>query len=184
MSVSKQARKTTDTPFFWIAKDRWELAIRAGGHTCAAVYAGLCRLESDSPVKVRFFASAQNIAAASGVGIRTVEAYIPLLQQCGLIEKESGRGKGPKSSHEANRYTLLHPSACDAEGLPQQMHKPSAYESGVTCGHKRTFTRRVKRIFTPSADASACAGVAEATRGIRISHDGAANWAEIKGGLK
>ena len=162
MSGSKQARKTTDGPFFWIAKDRWELAIRAGGHTCAAVYAGLCRLESDSPVKVRFFASAQNIAAASGVGIRTVEVYIPLLQQCGLIEKESGRGKGPKSSHEANRYTLLHPTACNAEGLPQQMHKPTAFEYGVKCGQERTFTRKGKKSLSPSADASACAGVAEA----------------------
>ena len=159
MSHRNQRHRTLDhSPWCWMSKLGLERAASAGGEAGVAIYAALCKLESNAPpeVKADFFASAQNIATVAGVGVRTVERYLPILAKAGLFTMRSGKRSAAAGKIQANRFTLLNvglPSATVADG-------PSATESRVNGGHKRYSARRAER---KSAD-PAKGGGAEAPR--------------------
>lgn len=135
-------RSLNHSPWCWMSKTGLERAASAGGQAGVAIYAALCRLESNAPPEVKgdFFASAQNIATAAGMGARTVGTYLPILAKAGLFTMRSGRQSAAAGKIEANRFTLLDvgpPSATAAEG-------PSANESRVSSRHKRDSARRAE----------------------------------------
>jgi len=164
------------SPWLWTSKAAQERAIAAAGPTGAALLAGLAKLESDAPkaVKDAFYASARNIAAASGLGTRSVEKYLPVFEKAGLIEFESGRGKGESGAHIANRIRLLNvglPSESDAEA--------SASDSHAKHGHKRKFSRRDKELSSegkesglPAAPSGSAGGDSNPPKAVATSKEG------------
>jgi hypothetical protein len=102
-----RVRSMKDGAWAWFGKNAAELALSHGGSIGFAIYAGLCKLESDSPEKGAFFASACQIARVSGISARSVERHLRILAQAGVIAIESGRHKGPGGAHAANRITML-----------------------------------------------------------------------------
>ena len=134
-----QHRKTSDGPYYWINKDAADMARLAGGTTGLAIYQALCHLESNAPqnCKGEFFASRSNIAELSGVGVRTVTRYLPILSKTGLFRMTSGRSLEKNRSHEANRFTLL--------PYGRHGHSPMAPESGLQGQQKRTFSHEVRK---------------------------------------
>jgi hypothetical protein len=151
-------RSIGHSPWLWISKAGLERAASAGGDVAVAIYAALCRLESNAPpeAKAGFFASAQNIATAAGVGVRTAERYLPILAKAGLFTMQSGKRSAAAGKIQANKFCLLNvgpPSATVADG-------PSANESRVSGGHKRYSARRAERKSAKPAEG----GGAEAPR--------------------
>jgi hypothetical protein len=144
MSRANQQHRSRDhSPWLWMSKPGLERAASAGGEAGVAIYCALCKLESNAPPEVKgdFFASAQNIATAAGVGVRTAERYLPILAKAGLFTMRSGKRSAAAGKIQANRFTLLDvglPSARAAE-------LPSANESRVNGGHKRYSARRAER---------------------------------------
>jgi DNA-binding transcriptional ArsR family regulator len=139
-----RVRATTDSPWLWLSKTGVERAIASGGPTALALYTGLAKLESDSPEKADFFASAYQLSRASGLGPRTVERTLPILQKAGLIAIQSGRHAGPGGAHQANKIRILStlpPSATESEA--------SVTESGFNGGHKITPLRGGKKEKAP-----------------------------------
>lgn len=102
-------RSIKDGAWFWASKSSQEIALRHGGATGLAVYLGLCRLESDAPqgAKGEFYASAVSISRAAGIPARTVQRFLPILEEHGLIARQSGRHAGPSGAHCASKFTLL-----------------------------------------------------------------------------
>jgi len=155
---SSRHRSMGHSPFLWMSKTGLERAASAGGQAGVAIYVALCKLESNAPPEVKgdFFASAQNIATAAGIGVRTVGTYLPILAKAGLFTMRSGRQSAAAGKIEANRFTLLDvgpPSATAAEG-------PSANESRVSSRHKRNSARRAENKSARAAEG----GGAEAPR--------------------
>ena len=155
---NQRHRSLGHSPWLWMSKAGLERAASAGGQAGVAIYVAICRLESNAPpeVKADFFASAQNIATAAGIGVRTVGTYLPILAKAGLFTMRSGRQSAAAGKIEANRFTLLDvgpPSATAAEG-------PSATESRVNSRHKRNSARRAERESAKPAEG----GGAEAPR--------------------
>jgi hypothetical protein len=142
-------------PWFWVSKAALTRAIAAAGPAGATILTGLARLESDAPVdkKPNFFASSRNIAEASGLGTRTVEKYLPLLERAGVIIYETGRGSGEYGAHIANRIRLLDvgpPSASGADA-PASGAEASASDSYTKRGHKRNSPLKGERTSHRSA---------------------------------
>jgi hypothetical protein len=109
--------------FAWFMMVAYELALSAGGPTCALTYLGLCIRQSmaASSGKIEFFASLANIARAAGISARAVARYIPLLEKCGLVVRISGRHGGEGRAHQANRWILVHRTDPARGGLPLQL---------------------------------------------------------------
>lgn len=144
-----------------MSKAAIERALQADGYEGVALYIGLCRLESDAPSKSKgcFFASATNIAYASGLGERTVKRHLPILERAGLFSLISGKKKGSKTGHQANQFTLLNVGPlCHADTTP------CAAESDTKGPQKRSFSRREKETSSelketgPAGASSADAG--------------------------
>lgn len=137
-------RSRTDGPWLWMSKAGMERALFADGVEGLAIYAALCRLESDAKEEYKnaFFASHANIAKMSGCGERTVKRHLPLLQKAGLFRMESGRSSKKGEPHSANKFTLL---GLGDTSLGQRDTSPCAAESGLSGPHKRTFFHGVKK---------------------------------------
>jgi hypothetical protein len=155
-------RTMDHSPFLWMSKAAQDRVLQAAGSTGLAIYAGLCRLESDAPPKAKdaFHASAANISRAAGVGTRTVERHLPLLARAGLIVMRSGRRSAANGANEANTYRLLnigHPTAT-ATGA-------SVFESGFNGGQKRNSSRRGERISSEGKENAAGGGAATGKAG-------------------
>lgn len=146
-------------PWLWISKAAQERALHAAGPTGLAILVGLCRLESDAPkdAKQGFFASAPNIARASGVGGRSVERHLRALAAAGLFTMEPGRKSETTGAYEANKYCLLNVGPA----LRQIGGRRTATESRVNGGHKRSpkeSRKKEARFAGSEADASPASG--------------------------
>jgi hypothetical protein len=148
-------------PWLWISKAAQERALHAAGPTGLAILVGLCRLESDAPkdAKQGFFASAPNIARASGVGGRSVERHLRALAAAGLFTMEPGRKSETTGAYEANKYCLLNVGPA----LRQIGGAPPATESRVNGGHKSSpkESRKKDRSAGVGADAPPASGSEE-----------------------
>ena len=157
MSHEAVHRSMSHSPWLWISKSAQDRALSAAGSTGLAIYTALCRLESDCPAKAKsaFHASASNIARASGMGVRSVERYLPDLAKAGLVAIRSGRKSAANGANEANQYRLLnigYPSAT--------MTGASVIESCVNGGQKRNSSRREERISSEEKENTAGGGAA------------------------
>jgi DNA-binding IscR family transcriptional regulator len=172
----KPHRNMNHSPWLWTSKAAQERAIAAAGQTGLAILCGLARLESDAPIanKDAFYASASNIAAASGIGTRTVQRLLPILEKAGILAIESGRGKGESGAHMANRIRLLD------VGSPYAI-EPQAYdtESCTSGGHKRKFSRREKELSSegkesglPAAPSGSAGGDSNPPKAVATSKEG------------
>lgn len=172
----KPHRDMNHSPWLWTSKAALDRAVCAAGSTGAAVLVGLARLESNAPItnKDAFYASAVNIASASGLGTRTVQRYLPILAQAGILALESGRGRGESGAHMANRIRLLDvgsPSATETQAY--------ATESCTNGGHKRKFSRREKELSSegkesglPAAPSGSAGGDSNPPKAVATSKEG------------
>lgn len=122
-SQGRDERSTADGPFLWLAQAALIRARSAAGAHGVAV---LVALAARAPITGgRFYASARNLADASGLGVRTVFRVLPILARARVIEVEAGRGGGSGEGGTANRYRLLRVNLSYAEGgalcLPDAM---------------------------------------------------------------
>lgn len=144
-------RSAKHSPFSWISKAAEDRALLYGGPILLQVYHALCRLESDSPQKKGFYASANNIKSRTKLSVRTIKSTIPQLVEAGLATVESGRFAGENGAHEANRFTLLDygqkstPCAGDAQALMQAMHKPLCKKRGSKIAHIKETRKGLKK---------------------------------------
>jgi hypothetical protein len=154
------ARSIKHGPWLWISKAAQERALAAAGPTGLAILTGLCRLESDAPADAKngFFASANNIARASGVGSRSVERHLPALADAGLFSMVPGRKSKTTGAYEANKFCLLNVGPA----VRQFGGAPSATESGFNGGHKRNSPKESKKKEGRSAGVGADAPPASA----------------------
>jgi hypothetical protein len=164
------------SPWLWISKAAQDRAIAAAGPTGLAILAGLARLESNSKIAVKdgFYASAVNIAGASGVGARSVQRYLPLLAQAGLFVMKPGRTKAT-GAFKANQFRLLNVGPADR----QIGGSPTATESGFNGGHKRKFSRREKELSSegkesglPAAPSGSAGGDSNPPKAVATSKEG------------
>lgn len=124
---SRRPRATTDGHWFWCSQAAADYALEVGGHVGLALYLGLCRRHAKAGGRDEFHASATNLAAVTGLGVRTVEKWLPVLVKAKLVMLRSGRHSGPGGAHCANTYFLpAPPSAPRADA--------SAPDSGFRCG--------------------------------------------------
>lgn len=165
------------SPWLWTSKAAQERAIAAAGPTGLAILCGLARLESDAPIAVKngFYASAVNIAAASGVGARSVQRYLPLLAQAGLFVMEPGRKSKTTGAFEANQFRLLNVGPADR----QFGGAPTATESCASGRHKRKFSRREKELSSegkesglPAAPSGSAGGDSNPPKAVATSKEG------------
>lgn len=109
MSAEAVHRSMSHSPWLWMSKAARERAISAAGASGVAIYLGLCSLESDAPKSAKdgFFASASNIARASGIGVRSVQRHLRALADAGLFTMTAGGKSTTSGAYEANRFRLL-----------------------------------------------------------------------------
>lgn len=133
-------------PWLWCSKASLERSRKAGGMQGVAIYIALCHLESDAPEKYKgaFFASRKNISEVSGLPVRTITRYLPVLQKAGLFRMESGKSNEAGLPHQANRFSLLDIGQ-SGQSSSQDGHSPMATKSSVNGQHKRTFFHGVKK---------------------------------------
>jgi hypothetical protein len=115
----KPERSIKDGNWFWLGEASATYALEVGGPEALLVYLGLCRRQSRSGGREVFYASIANISAASGMSPRSINRYVALLVQAGLIEKSSGK-KPTKdgTGHTANAYRLLAPPCAPQAQAP------------------------------------------------------------------
>jgi hypothetical protein len=162
-------RSTKDGPWYWVNFDSNAYALTVGGSNALLVYQALCARQSKAGGKEVFFASASNLAATCGLGIRTVERYLPLLIKSGLIEFTSGRRAGKDGAHQSNLYRLpAPPSATRTEAPSVMMTDASATDSGFKGGQIEGSSRREEEHSAASAGpAGAGPHAAKATKANR-----------------
>lgn len=106
-SETRWRGKPGKIPHVWISKKGMDMAA-SRGITCLAVYVALARAESDSSQhKQGFFIDEKKLADLSNCSEDTINIHASKLNEMGLIQKISGRGKKYKGGPAANRYTLL-----------------------------------------------------------------------------
>lgn len=149
----KRPRATTDGRWFWCNQDSADYAVEVGGYIGLVLYIGLCRWHARSGGRDEFHASAANLSAATGLGVRTVEGKLDLLEKAGLILKRTGRFSGIGGAHAANTYLLpAPPSASHAEA--------SAPDSGIRCGQIEGSLRSKEEPSAATASPPPTAGAA------------------------
>lgn len=161
--MTGEARSIKHGPWLWVSKAAQERAIAAAGSAGIAILAGLARLESDAPANSKngFFASANNIARASGIGVRSVQRHLRTLADAGLFVMEPGRKSPATGAYEANKFCLLN----IGPAVRQFGGAPSAIESRVNGGQERnppSEDRKIKkspRSAGRTADAAPAGGV-------------------------
>jgi hypothetical protein len=103
-----------DGPFLWLSQASVIRARRAAGDNGVAV---LVALAAVAPVDGSDFkASVQNIAAGSGLSVRSVQRLLPVLAQARVVAIQSGKGKGPGGVDTASTFRLLRVNLSFAEG--------------------------------------------------------------------
>ena len=136
MSAEAVHRSISHSPWLWMSKSARERAISAAGPSGVAIYLGLCSLESDAPkiAKDGFYASAANIARASGIGVRSVQRHLRALADAGLFKMTAGSKSRTSGAYEANRFRLLN----IGPAVRQFGGAPTATESRVNGGQERS----------------------------------------------
>lgn len=115
MSCSKkknryQPRSPADGPWFWVNRDRAQVAVAAGGAQAMLVYCGLCLSHSRAGGADTFKASRSNLAHATGLSARSIDRSLLVLEKAGLVDRRSGRYAGQRGAHVMTAWVLLHPA--------------------------------------------------------------------------
>ena len=134
-----------------MSKTAMERALSAAGPQGVLVLAALAKLESNAPehAKAGFYASAANIAAACGLGTRTIFRILPVLEKARLFLMESGR-KNSAGGYQANKFQLLD---VGPEAPPPYAHGTERYaaESCFSGTQERNSPRKGERKSPRSA---------------------------------
>ena len=105
-----QPRRPDDGPWFWINRDRAQVAVAAGGSQALLVYCGLCLSHSRAAGADTFKASRSNLAHDTGLSARSIDRALVVLEAAGLVDRRSGRYAGPGGAHVMTTWVLLHPT--------------------------------------------------------------------------
>jgi hypothetical protein len=90
---------------FLVSNKKIDACLLEGGITAVAVYIGLCRIKSDLGDPSFFACSLNVVSRYSGVSLRSVDRYLPILEKINAIEIVSGKGKGMANCE--NTYSIV-----------------------------------------------------------------------------
>lgn len=111
-------RDLTDGPWCWFAKEAYNRAFDVGGCQGIALYATLCRLESDAGKrsKAKISATLACLARKSGIGRRKVIELLQEFERVQIVKVTRPTGVR-RLAHGSNEYTLLktYPQATDGQ---------------------------------------------------------------------
>ena len=116
-------RSLDDDDWAWFSHASLIRARTAAGYNGVAL---LCALAAKAPFNgADFKASTQNLAALSGLSLRTVQRVLPVLAQARVVAIQSGKGRGPGGVDTANTFRLLRVILSSAEGGGSHSPTPS-----------------------------------------------------------
>lgn len=157
-TAKHEPRSIKDGPYAWLSQAAIIRARSAAGYQGLALLVGLA---SRAPVGGEDFkASVHNLAAASGLSVRTVHRLLPRLAQARVIALESGKRKGEGGVDVANTYRLLRVHLSFAEGGTS--NRPTSVPAGHTgvpsritsLAEDRDISAQRQREISPPAAAS------------------------------